>query len=75
MLKRGMEFDTLIGRARMVPLRPQGRLSAAHGSLHTRVFCHYYFNTHPYYHREGYWLTPDARLKDAMFHCPGRRIV
>eukprot|EP01051_Picozoa_sp_SAG22_P015605 SAG22_NODE_2064_length_3060_cov_3.006754_3_plen_112_part_01 len=33
-----------------------------------QVFCHYYFNSHPYYHREGYWLSPDERLADGLFH-------
>ena len=29
-----------------------------HGRLHARFWLYYHTNTHPYYHREGLWLSP-----------------
>jgi|EP01046_Picozoa_sp_COSAG06_P021809 hypothetical protein len=39
-----------------------------HGRLHARFWLYYHTNTHPYYHREGLWLSPQERARDGCLH-------
>ena len=39
-----------------------------HGRLHARFWLYYHTNTHPYYHREGLWLSPQERARDGALH-------
>jgi hypothetical protein len=40
----------------------------AHARLHARFWLWYHSNTHPYYHREGVWLSPTERAYDGVRH-------
>ena len=38
------------------------------GRLHARFWLWHHTNTHPYYHREGLWLSPLERARDGAVH-------
>jgi hypothetical protein len=68
--RHGEQVDTLFDLFKII-CRTQAvepHLWEQHARLHARFFVYFHTNTHPYYHREGLWLSAESRARDGLVH-------